>query len=442
MFGVQEENSSDEEADTESEAGTRPVSKADATPGNETSPNPAIIVREHVGPSFNSNPNSPMKRRFVPLKGGDSDAGGRVTRVRARANSYSKVSVGGLKDKEMLADISSRNMGTVGPKLSEMLSQTAGLESEDSRVPERSLSREDTALPPTSPESFQLPALPPDSMLYCSMDSLNSLDNVLVDPPSMFVPDTEMATAEGGTSGSDVRVRSHDPASENGQSDQRHCSPSNSSPLAADRNSTESNDTGYTSGASPSYQERRKLSIPEFDETGSGTGAETETENELRNIPTPQQEVQVDIRQSQTSTTSSDSVRCYVPMVFYCPTVTMDTRLFAVQVCLVENSDELMKDLVSLKSLENYRLVECEDQHGSNVTALGDDFTVATALEDLEFGFNVVTNTQKDLFMRRVRQFHFEIQDLFDCPQKPFSCDIEIRHSDQMTVLPIEVQRV
>ena len=30
-------------------------------------------------------------------------------------------------------------------------------------------------------------------------------------------------------------------------------------------------------------------------------------------------------------------------MVFYCPTVTMDTRLFAVQVCLVENSDELMK---------------------------------------------------------------------------------------------------
>ena len=244
LFGVQEENSSDEEADTESEAGTRPVSKADATPGNETSPNPAIIVREHVGPSFNSNPNSPMKRRFVPLKGGDSDAGGRVTRVRARANSYSKVSVGGLKDKEMLADISSRNMGTVGPKLSEMLSQTAGLESEDSRVPERSLSREDTALPPTSPESFQLPALPPDSMLYCSMDSLNSLDNVLVDPPSMFVPDAEMATAAGGTSGSDVRVRSHDPASENGQSDQRHCSPSNSSPLAADRNSTESNDTG------------------------------------------------------------------------------------------------------------------------------------------------------------------------------------------------------
>ena len=53
------------------------------------------------------------------------------------------------------------------------------------------------------------------------------------------------------------------------------------------------------------------------------------------------------------------------------------------------------QDLVSLKSLENYRLVECEDQHGSNVTALGDDFTVATALEDLEFGFNVVTNTQK-----------------------------------------------
>ena len=32
---------------------------------------------------------------------------------------------------------------------------------------------------------------------------------------------------------------------------------------------------------------------------------------------------------------------------------------------------------------------------GSNVSAFGDDFTMATALEDLEFGFRVVTSTQK-----------------------------------------------
>ena len=39
--------------------------------------------------------------------------------------------------------------------------------------------------------------------------------------------------------------------------------------------------------------------------------------------------------------------------------------------------------------------MECEELQGSNVSAFGDDFTVATALEDLEFGFSVVTSTQK-----------------------------------------------
>ena len=248
----QDENSSDEEADTESEAGTRPGSKADITLGNETgtkigkgNPSTAIVSSEQVGPTFSLNTSSPMKRKFVPLKG-DSDEGGRVTRVlcRARANSYSKVSVGSLKDREMLADISSRNKGTVGPKLSEMITRTAGSETEESRAQGPSL-QDDAAFPPATPESFQLPALPPDSMLYSSMNSLNSLDNILVDPPTMFDPGSELAAAaEGGAGGGDVRVHSHDPAAENGQSNERRSSPSNSSPLAADRNSTESNDTG------------------------------------------------------------------------------------------------------------------------------------------------------------------------------------------------------
>jgi len=32
---------------------------------------------------------------------------------------------------------------------------------------------------------------------------------------------------------------------------------------------------------------------------------------------------------------------------------------------------------------------------GSNVSTFGDDFTVATALEDLEFGFSIITSAQK-----------------------------------------------
>ena len=41
-----------------------------------------------------------------------------------------------------------------------------------------------------------------------------------------------------------------------------------------------------------------------------------------------------------------------------------------------------------------YRLMECEELQGSNISAFGDGFTVATAVEDLQFGFSVVTSTQ------------------------------------------------
>ena len=42
--------------------------------------------------------------------------------------------------------------------------------------------------------------------------------------------------------------------------------------------------------------------------------------------------------------------------------------------------------------------------------------------------------------MHKVREFHFEIQELFGCSKKPFSCDVEIKHADQITTLPIEVE--
>lgn len=42
-----------------------------------------------------------------------------------------------------------------------------------------------------------------------------------------------------------------------------------------------------------------------------------------------------------------------------------------------------------------YRVVECEGEEGKSVVNAGDDFTVETALEDLEFGFSITTSTQK-----------------------------------------------
>lgn len=49
-----------------------------------------------------------------------------------------------------------------------------------------------------------------------------------------------------------------------------------------------------------------------------------------------------------------------------------------------------------MKSLEGFAVVECDEIEGSsNVSTLGDDFTVETALEDLEFGFTVIQSTQQ-----------------------------------------------
>lgn len=56
------------------------------------------------------------------------------------------------------------------------------------------------------------------------------------------------------------------------------------------------------------------------------------------------------------------------------------------------------QDLILFKALHNYQLVQCDEQEeeetGPMVSA-ADSFTLETSLEDLEFGFGVVSNTQK-----------------------------------------------
>ena len=52
---------------------------------------------------------------------------------------------------------------------------------------------------------------------------------------------------------------------------------------------------------------------------------------------------------------------------------------------------------------------------------------------------HVCTLTVQDLFQRKVRESTFEIQNLFGS-HKPFSCDIVIRHADEMIVMPIEIE--
>ena len=89
-----------------------------------------------------------------------------------------------------------------------------------------------------SPNVFELPACQArDSFLYNSVTSLNSLDNILVNPPAMFDSDDK---GERDDTGSELR---------------RNNEQTNSPNSIADRNSTESNDTGYTSSASPGYRD-------------------------------------------------------------------------------------------------------------------------------------------------------------------------------------------
>lgn len=58
------------------------------------------------------------------------------------------------------------------------------------------------------------------------------------------------------------------------------------------------------------------------------------------------------------------------------------------------------QELRSLKLASGYYEVECEEEEGKSVVSGGDDFTVETALEDLEFGFSIVKSTQKVSYMQ------------------------------------------
>ena len=58
------------------------------------------------------------------------------------------------------------------------------------------------------------------------------------------------------------------------------------------------------------------------------------------------------------------------------------------------------QDLLSQKVAGGYRAVECEGEVGKNVVNAGDDFTVETALEDLEFGFSITTSKQRVSYNR------------------------------------------
>ena len=194
-----------------------------------------------------------------------------------------------------------------------------------------------------------LPARPSSSsFIYCSQ---NSLDNVLVSPPELFRKIESPEDSTQSEHGDEDVPKQHKVRSDS--------KASSSSVVVKDRDSTESSDTGYTSSTSPGYQEHNntngmisnrkeeeakkecnKLSELREDISPNGSGSSTPKSNLVHNGHSRSVHSLTSI--------SSDISRFYIPLVFYSSKtegsgVDQDPNHFTIQVCLVENSDELLK---------------------------------------------------------------------------------------------------
>ena len=217
--------------------------------------------------------------------------------------------------------------------------------------------------PPRSPlfddydENFELPARGTDSFLYNTSSSLQSpIDNIIA-PPVIFDIHSPLGGLRNETISEEGEVASDSEHTEN--------DPQNTVAMG-DRNSTESNDTGYTSGhgASPGCQDRKNLStVEEFGAAESENLATASSDSNAKStaVPASPQDVLADlsissvrnsqsgnsIHHSQTSLTSTDSVRCYIPLVFQRKgrggRGSRKGVSIYIAVCLVENSDQIIK---------------------------------------------------------------------------------------------------
>ena len=428
-----------------------------------------LYFAEHVGPKFSPKRPAKLERRVEDVQR-SSQPNHRLKNVepeprddrligQRRANSYSKLSVIGVKSQPMATNV------TLPEHISSLLnakkrqrssSQSDLLDSNKSQLTHNmtSLSQDDilmesnindnaaaaqmlTAFPLDEADVFDvLPARPPsDGFMYSSRTSLNSLDNI-IEPPDMFNVDntvpvdhyTELGSSSGMESQSKLEPLSSSSSGAGTNPSKQSSTPglkkpvpkarskiasqpavrqfhvghmtiepshvtsttvihTNSKPLQlnkiddsldpnlVDRNSTESNDTGYTSGASPSYVTETKDTTenPGMQEFKLEFKEESEAISDIPPVNTPQSgyltrdhkgkfgsfDKQLSVQLSQTSitSTSSDYVRFYVPLIFYKPGGRMErtrvvssssptaggSNMFSLQVCLVEDSEDLMK---------------------------------------------------------------------------------------------------
>ena len=302
-----------------------------------------------------------------------------------RANGYCKLTIG-ERDDDALSRITSSRTGISSTKLDEILSKssvnsldydielpspTPSSIHEDETGQRVDISGQDVSesldtdiqlSPPSSPnfddtnKDFRLPTRDSNSFLYRSSGSAKSPIEDIIAPPlnfdvdhatsSCLVNETISEEAELPTCVNLTRNDDDKPSS-----------------TITDRNSTESSDTGYTSGQgqSPGISERKMLTtVEEFTpvlmaaEPGDlpgqcaqgfpySTQQDALFEGSASSIKNSQSTYSM--RSSQISYASTDSIRLYVPMVFHKSAGRRESskRSLVVVVCLVENSDSLIK---------------------------------------------------------------------------------------------------
>lgn len=278
-----------------------------------------------------------------------------------KANPYCQVTVG-ARNADSASDITSSRTGISNAKLEKILSKSSASSLDyDPRLPSPTPSslyeeeEEEICLsPPLSPLLDEPTGLPPqgsESYLYRSSGSMKSPINKILPPPPRF---EDIHTSQQSSVLNDPISEEAEPqTSESGRESQR----SKSSAVASDRRSTES---GYTSGQgqSPGLNDRRNLTtVEEFAkaeaevqnqsvEHESNLGESTEDVlSDLSTSSVRNSQSGYSVHNSQTSYASTDSIRCYVPLVFQKSGKAHEDKpssLFVV-VCLVENSEALIK---------------------------------------------------------------------------------------------------
>ena len=293
-----------------------------------------------------------------------------------KANSYCQVTVG-ERDEDAVSEITSSRAGISTAKLGNILSKRSVSSLDyDFQLPSPNTSsvcedeKEICLSPPLSPlpddrsGEFRLPSRGSESYMYRSSGSMKSPIEEILTPPPHF--EEIHTTPQSSIVNETISEETEPPTSDTDQMG-RGSYRSKPTTVVTDRHSTESYDTGYTSGQgqSPGVNDRRNLTtVDELTPIPNGETAEGDVEVPLAedgsNSDKSTQDAQSDLsvnnsirnshsahsfRNSQTSYASTDSIRCYVPLVFQRRGRTQrenSSSLFVV-VSLVENSDTLIK---------------------------------------------------------------------------------------------------